>query len=118
MKRAEIWHNPRCSKSRQTLALLQEQDVAVEVVRYLDDPPNAARIREVLAMLGRTPEELVRRGESLFKELGLSDAGDEALIRAMAEHPRLIERPVVIFDGHAALGRPPEGVLSLFSSSY
>lgn len=108
-----IWHNPRCSKSRQTLALLEERGATIDVRRYLDDAPSASEIRDVLGKLGLKAGELVRKKESLFKELNLADATDETLIDAMAAHPRLIERPVVITDIDAAIGRPPEDVLRL-----
>lgn len=110
-----IWHNPRCSKSRQTLALLEEHGIQPEVVRYLDDPPTEARLHEVLGLLKITATELVRNKEKLFKELGLKGATNAALVTAMAKHPKLIERPIVIHGGRAALGRPPEQVLELFS---
>ncbi len=109
-----IWHNPRCSKSRQTLALLEEQGVTPTVRLYLEDPPSASEVRDVVTKLGITPWDLLRRGEKVFKELGLSQQeDDEAIIEAMAQHPILIERPIVIHAGAAALGRPPENVLGL-----
>ena len=110
-----IWHNPRCSKSRQTLALLEERGISPAVRLYLDDAPSTAEMIEVLRQLGIKPWELLRRGEKMFKELGLDkDTADEALINAMSANPILIERPIVIHDGGAALGRPPESVLGLF----
>ncbi len=116
-----IWHNPRCSKSRQTLQLLQERGIEPEIVKYLETPPSADEIREVLNLLGlSSARELMRKKEKEYKELNLADASksEDDLIRAMVEHPRLIERPVVIVeDGkgkRAALGRPPENVLALF----
>ena len=110
-----IWHNPRCSKSRQTLALLQERGITPTVRRYLDEPPGAAELEEALRALEMAPRELMRTKEGLYRELGLDDEGldDQALITAMAEHPRLIERPVVLRGARAALGRPPEAVLVL-----
>jgi len=108
-----IWHNPRCSKSRATLALIEEAGITPTIHRYLDDAPSEAEIREVLALLDIPAEKLVRKGESLFKELGLKDADEDTLIKAMAENPKLVERPVVIKDGKAALGRPPESVLEI-----
>jgi len=108
-----IWHNPRCSKSRATLALIEEAGITPTIRRYLDDAPSEAEIREVLALLGIPAEKLVRKGEALFKELGLKDADEDTLIKAMAENPKLVERPVVIKDGKAALGRPPESVLDI-----
>lgn len=109
-----IWHNPRCSKSRQTLALLQDRGIEPTVRLYLDDAPSEADLRAVCAALGIAPIALMRTGETLFKELGLSKtAPDETFIAAMAAHPKLIERPVVLKDGKAALGRPPEAVLDI-----
>ena len=110
-----IWHNPRCSKSRATLALLEERGIEPEIVLYLETPPDADEIDRVLGLLGREPRELMRRKESEYKELGLDDPAltRAELIAAMAAHPRLIERPVVIRDGKAALGRPPEAVLEI-----
>ena len=110
-----IWHNPRCSKSRQTLALLEERGIGPIVRLYLDDAPSTSEVAEVLQQLGIKPWELLRRGEQVFKELGLDkDAADEALIEAMSANPILIERPIVIHGGDAALGRPPESVMRLF----
>ena len=109
-----IWHNPRCSKSRQTLALLEARAIVPEVRLYLADPPGEAEIRRALALLGIEPVGLVRRGEAAFTAAGLSKASDgEALIAAMAADPVLIERPVVFAGGKAALGRPPEAVLEI-----
>ena len=110
-----IWHNPRCSKSRQTLALLEERGISPIVRLYLDDAPSTSEVAEVLQQLGIKPWELLRRGEQVFKELELDkDAADEALIEAMSANPILIERPIVIHGGDAALGRPPESVMRLF----
>ena len=109
-----IWHNPRCSKSRQALALLEERGISPAVRLYLDDAPST-EVAEVLRQLGVKPWELLRRGEKVFKELGLDkDTADEALVEAMSANPILIERPIVVHDGGAALGRPPENVLELF----
>lgn len=111
-----IYHNPRCSKSRETLALLEQHGVTPQVVLYLDTPPDAAQIRELLAQLGFTsPRELMRTKEELYRELKLADPtlSDAALIDAMAAHPKLIERPIVVKGAHARLGRPPEQVLTL-----
>ena len=115
-----MWHNPRCSKSRQTLQLLQERGIEPEIVKYLETPPSADEIREVLRLLGfSSARQLMRTKEKEYKELGLKNVDDEdRLIAAMVEHPRLIERPVVIVEDEkgkrAALGRPPENVLALF----
>jgi len=110
----EIWHNPRCSKSRQTLALLEERGITPVVRLYLDDAPDATTLREVAQKLGKTAVEMMRVKEALFKELGLSKSNsDETLFKAMAENPKLIERPVVLHNGKAAMGRPPEAVLDI-----
>ena len=110
-----IWHNPRCSKSRAALKLLEENGIEHDVRRYLEDVPTAAEIRDVLTALDLPAISLVRTGEKVFKENGLSrDSGDDALVKAMAAHPILIERPVVMSGQKAAIGRPPEAVLGLF----
>ena len=111
----KIYHNPRCSKSRQTLHLLQERGINPEIVEYLKSPPSAADLTTILGLLGIAPRALMRRGESVYKEKGLSDPGlsDSALIAAMAANPKLIERPIVLAGGKAALGRPPEAVLDI-----
>lgn len=107
-----IWHNPRCSKSRQTLALLEGRDVTVRL--YLEDAPSVEELRAAQAALGLPVIQMVRSKEAEFKELGLSkDSPEDALLAAMASHPRLIERPVVFANGKAALGRPPEAVLEI-----
>ncbi len=117
MANVTIWHNPRCSKSRNAAQLLEERGVEVEVVRYLDMPPTKEEIKEVLKMLGISARELMRTKEAIYKELGLKDVEDEEkLIEAMAAHPKLIERPVVIKDGKAAIGRPIEKVIELLGS--
>ena len=108
-----IWHNPRCSKSRETLALLTDKGIAPEVRLYLDDVPTADELRSALATLGLTAGELVRRKEALFKDLDLADSNDDQLIDAMVANPKLIERPIVFANGRAALGRPPENVLAI-----
>lgn len=114
MSDVTIWHNPRCSKSRQTLALIEEHGVGPQVRKYLEDAPNEAEIRAALAALGLRPIEAMRTKEKAFKDLGLSkDSDDETLIRAMAEVPKLIERPIVFKGDKARLGRPPEQVLEI-----
>lgn len=110
----EYWHNPRCSKSRAGLALLQDRGAEVTVRRYLEDAPSADELRAVLSRLGIPAIEMMRRGEARFKELGLSsETPEEALVQAMAENPILIERPVGITADKAAIGRPPENLLTL-----
>lgn len=108
-----IYHNPRCSKSRQTLALLEERGIEPNIVRYLDAPPDAATIRELLGLLGMDARALMRTKEARYAELGLDGADENTLIRAMADNPVLIERPIVVTPRGAALGRPPEKVLEL-----
>lgn len=110
-----IYHNPRCSKSRQTLALLEEQGIEPEVVLYLEKPPTAKALKAVISKLGINPRELLRKGEADYKEQNLADSSlsDTALIKTMCEYPKLIERPIVIKGQKAMLGRPPENVLQL-----
>ncbi|MGC6472961.1 MAG: arsenate reductase (glutaredoxin) [Parvibaculales bacterium] len=109
-----IYHNPRCSKSRQTLALLEDKGEKVKVVEYLKEPLSAADIEAVLKKLKLEPAEVMRKGEKVYKELKLKDETDAGkLIAAMADNPILIERPIVIKGRKAALGRPPENVLDI-----
>ena len=116
MSKITLWHNPRCSKSRNAAALLEEKGVEAEVVKYLDTPPSKEEIKELLKMLGITARELMRTKEAIYKELGLKDVDDEEkLIEAMAENPKLIERPIVIKDGKAAIGRPIENIIELLN---
>ncbi len=111
----EIYHNPRCSKSRATLALLEENNVTPEVRLYLENPPTAAELAEVITQLGISPRELLRKGEDEYKEHNLKDDSltDEQIISLMVQFPRLIERPIVITQGKARIGRPPESVLEI-----
>jgi arsenate reductase len=110
-----IYHNPRCSKSRQTLALLEERGVAPHVADYLKTPPSAGEIKTILKKLGLGPRDLLREGEPLYAELGLKDRDldDDALIALMVANPILIERPIVVSGAKAAIGRPPETVLEI-----
>ncbi|MGR3551781.1 arsenate reductase (glutaredoxin) [Pseudooceanicola sp.] len=109
-----LWHNPRCTKSRQTLALIESHGYQPRIRPYLHDAPTPDEIRNVLQALGMTPIQVMRVKEKVFAELGLNETTeDEALIRAMSEHPILIERPILIIEGRAAIGRPPENVLPL-----
>ena len=109
-----LWHNPRCSKSRQALQLLQNAGAQVSVRKYLVDQPTRAEIVSVLGKLGLPPLALMRVGEKIYKDLGLADVEDkDARIDAMAEHPILIERPIAIHADRAVIGRPPEDVLAL-----
>lgn len=110
-----IYHNPRCSKSRQSLALLEENGIAPQVVQYLDTPPDASTLRDLLGKLGISARQLLRTGEDAYKELNLADTAlsEEALLEAMVANPKLIERPIVVKGNKAVLGRPPENVLEL-----
>lgn len=109
-----IWHNPRCSKSRAALNLLEERGITPQVRRYLDDPPDAAELRAALDLLGVPAMALVRKGEAEFRAAGLTqDSPDAEAIAAMVAHPKLIERPVVFANGKARIGRPPEAVLEI-----
>lgn len=109
-----IWHNPRCSKSRQTLALLEEKGVAPTVRKYLEDAPSETEIRGALAALGLKAIDMMRTKEAEFKDQDLSrDSSEDLLIAAMARAPKLIERPIVFTDTRARIGRPPEAVLDI-----
>ena len=116
MSKVTIYHNPRCSKSRQTKALLDDNAVDYEVIEYLQSPPDEKELAAILKKLSRKPLEVIRTGEALFKELGLSkndERPDAEWIRLMVKNPILIERPIVIKGNKAALGRPPEDVLEI-----
>lgn len=118
MDEITIWHNAKCSKSRATIALLEARGHQVKVVLYLDDPPDADQLKRVLRLLDYQPRDLMRTKEALYKELRLAAVEDgEALIQAMVENPILIERPIVIRGDQAAVGRPPENVLSVLEST-
>ena len=110
-----ILHNPRCSKSRATLALLQDRGIEPDITLYLETPPDEAELRAILQKLGKSPRELMRKGEAEYREQGLADEslGDDDLIRAMVATPKLIERPIVLANDKAAVGRPPESVLDI-----
>jgi len=115
MSEYTIYHNPRCSKSRQTLALLNENGIEPEIVLYLETPPTSDEISALLNKLNISARDLLRKGEEAYKALNLkkADLADDVLLNAMAEHPKLIERPIVIKGEQAVLGRPPENVLDL-----
>ena len=110
-----IYHNPRCSKSRQTLALIEEQGVTPKIVDYVKTPPSASELKRVLKKLGLKPRDILRKGEAIYAELGLDgkDLKDDALLALMVKNPILIERPIVVSGDRAALGRPPEAVLKI-----
>jgi arsenate reductase len=110
-----IYHNPRCSKSRQTLALLEEKGIAPKIVAYLREPPSAAELKRVLKKLGLRPRDIIRKGKARYAELGLKDKdlNDDELLALMVKNPILIERPIVVSGDKAAIGRPPEAVLKI-----
>lgn len=110
MSDVTIWHNPRCSKSRAALEILQQAGMTPAVRLYLDAPPTPDELREVLRRLGASPRACLRTAEAPYQELGLAGANEDELIAAMAEHPILIERPIVIAGDRAVIGRPPERV--------
>jgi len=110
-----ILHNPRCSKSRQTLELLQENGVEPTIVKYLETPPSTTQISDIVTLLGVSPRDILRKKEAEYKASGLDnqDLSDKEVIALMVEHPKVIERPIVFSDKAAAVGRPPENVLSI-----
>ncbi|MEZ2744474.1 arsenate reductase (glutaredoxin) [Halopseudomonas bauzanensis] len=117
MSRVSIYHNPRCSKSRQALALLEQQGDELDVIQYIDTPPDSATLSALLQQLGLSARELMRKGEDVYEELQLDDPdlSEAELVQAMVDYPRLIERPIVIRDGKAIIARPPERVLELYA---
>jgi arsenate reductase len=110
-----IYHNPRCSKSRATLALIEARGIKPKIVDYLKTPPSAAELKAILRKLGLNPRDILRAGEAVYAELGLEarDLDDDALIALMVKNPILIERPIVVAGNKAAVGRPPENVLAI-----
>ena len=117
MSQVRIYHNPRCSKSRQALALLEQQGEELEIIQYIETPLDSASLSELLQQLGMSARELIRKGEDTYKELNLAnpDLSEAQLVQAMVDYPRLIERPIVVRDGKAIVARPPERVLELFA---
>ncbi len=115
MSQITIWHNPRCSKSRQTLQLIEDRGLEPTIVEYLRTPPSTEELEQVLRMLGLEPRDLMRKKEAAYKEQSLDEPSlsSQELVQAMVDNPVLIERPVVIVGNKAALGRPPENVLDL-----
>lgn len=113
--KVQILHNPRCSKSRATLQLLHDAGIEPEIIEYLQTPPDADQLASILVKLGLGPRDLMRKGQAEYKAMGLDDEalGDEQLIAAMQEAPILIERPIVLANDKAAIGRPPESVLEI-----
>lgn len=111
----KIYHNPRCRKSREGLAILEAQKEPFEVIRYMDNPPDKDTLRDLLEKLGMTPMELIRKNEAIWKaDYRDKDLDDDAVLEAMIAHPRLIERPVVVRGDKAVVGRPPERIRELF----
>ena len=112
-----LYHNPRCSKSRGALELLEARGLTPTIIRYLETPPDAAQLRDLLGKLGIGARELLRTGEEEYKALNLADASlsDAQLIAAMAAHPKLIERPILVVGDKAIIGRPPESVLEILA---
>ena len=117
MKKIIIYHNPQCSKSRQTLEIIRKKGIKPEIILYLDKTFSPNELKDIIVKLGITPRDLLRKGESEYKENNLKNLNleDDDLIRAMIKHPKLIERPIVIADNKAIIGRPPEKVLELIS---
>ena len=114
MANVTIWHNPRCGKSRDAANLLEEKGIDAEVVKYLETPPTKEELKAVLKMLGISARELMRTKEDIYKELNLKEeTNEEKLIEAMVANPKLIERPVVIKDGKAAIGRPLQNIIDI-----
>ncbi len=108
-----IYHNPRCSKSRQTLAILEEKDIEANVVEYLTSPPDAAQLTSILSKLGMKASDIVRKKEAKEAGIDLSSISDQDLIAKMVAHPIIIERPIVVAGDKAVMGRPPENVLTI-----
>ena len=108
-----IYHNPRCSKSRQTLGLLQERGIEPEIIEYLVTPPSAKELKNILGLLGKSPRDIMRKKEAKEADLDDPTLDDEALIAGMVANPKVIERPIVVNGDKAALGRPPESVADI-----
>ena len=108
-----LYHNPRCSKSRQTLELVREHGVDPEIVEYLNTPPSAAELKAILGKLGKSAADIVRRKEAAEEGIDVAALSEDALIAALVAHPRAIERPILVTDSHARMGRPPESVLEI-----
>ena len=112
-----IYHNPSCSKSRETLQLLEDNNKSPEIIEYLKEPPSRKELKRIIAMLGLSPRDLMRTTEAVYKEVELDDdsISDDEIIDALCEFPSLLQRPIVVFDGKAVIGRPPIKVLDLFA---
>lgn len=115
--KVKIFHNPRCSKSRETLKLVEENTDSYDIIEYLKNPPTKTELKKIIKMLGGDAHAAIRPKEAEYKLCNLSkDASSEAVIDAIIEHPKLLERPIVVVDNKAAIGRPPENVLALFKA--
>jgi arsenate reductase len=116
MKPPKIYHNPRCSKSRQTLELIQKQGYEPDIIKYLETPPAVKELEEILSLLNLQPRDMMRKGESEYKDKAMNNPSLSSvqLIELMHKHPKIIERPIVVFNEKAIIGRPPENVLALF----
>ncbi len=119
MTTVTLYHNPRCSKSRAVLALLEENDITPEIVYYMDNPPDTRQLKNLLKKLNMNVRDVLRRSEPEYEELGLDDAGlaDEIVLDLLAKHPRLLQRPIIVTDSSAIIGRPPESVLPFIEAS-
>lgn len=115
MNSAIIYHNPRCSKSRATLALLEDNNVNTQIIRYLETPPSPQTLKKITKMLSLSPRDLIRTGETEYKKFGMDnqDLSDDQLLQLMSANSKVIERPIVIYNDRAVIGRPPENVLEL-----
>jgi len=109
----KIYHNPRCTKSRLTLGLLEDRGLEPEIIEYLKTPPSTSELAAIVKMLGVSARDIARKKEAADAGIDLSSSDDNALLKAMAEHPIVIERPIVVHNGRAAIGRPPENVLEI-----
>jgi len=117
MSKVIIWHNPRCSKSREALVIAEENGAEQEIVKYLEESPDETQIKEILKMLNVSAREMMRTKEEIYKELGLQNVSDEnVLIKAMAENPKLIERPILIKNNRAIIGRPTSIIAHFLNS--
>ncbi len=115
MNSIKIYHNPRCSKSRKTLEIIESTGAKPEIIKYLDSPPTVSEIKSVLTLLNLTPRELMRKGEAEYKNNNFSEESlsEDELIQLMVKYPKVIERPIVLSNGKAVIGRPPESVLDI-----
>ncbi|KAA3641564.1 MAG: arsenate reductase (glutaredoxin) [Proteobacteria bacterium] len=117
MSQAIIYHTPRCSKSRATLALLQSQQLDTQIIKYLETPPSPQTLKKLLKMLDLSPRDILRTGEQEYTDFGMDnpDLSDDQLLQLMSANPKVIERPIVVYQDKAVLGRPPENVLELIA---